>query len=765
MSLALSRRKPSGRTWGLLQAAGAALAVVVVLVAALVIGLFILLQQGPISLQPLVPWLKAPLEERVGRPVDVERLELARAIGEDGGFVLTAGPISVGGDAPARAERLVLQVTLPFELRAAKLEVVDADARTLLAAWPEALASEARTQVGAIVRSGTIERGTLDYRFNEVGPDDINLDIQSRNPTIQLPNGLPSVTGETAHVVLNQGVLHVTAPKVTGAGLTAQSVDVTIDHILDDVPSRLLLKSQISGPAGGMYQLFSDPPLALVPRDLVEVRSLRGVVSGFLTLGLPLVDNIPAEAVEIRANGRYRNLSGRLHVPMPIDLTQGAGTFSVRDGAIEMNGRAHLFGTPIHVAMTDRWRGTGQPRRIELRGPVDQALITHFGFDLPEAIKGRAQTVAVLTAGEPPVWHARVDADLLDLSIEEEISGLYKPEGVPGQITIESRVAGHDDWSVERFDLETGEQRVAGHLRPEGGKISLRLDQLLTPRMDLVGDLLLGPEAAVGGSIAAKRIQMPPDEETSDDPPADEARPAPPTRLDLEIYIDELQTRGDPIRGVKGHVQRGGHGFSDVFLDFDLGGPGKFVLAPEQNAHRLDLMAPDAGRLLQALGAGDALVGGQLKVEAAVTHQIPKVIANGRIDLARTQVRMSGNELTPFRKIVIPFAIDGPVITIEQARMTGSVLGLRLSGTIDRDTRGIAMSGEATPLYPLNRFVGQIPILGRILGGAKGLGAINAELTISGTLDAPDVKLAASSVLLPGSIRDLLRSIEPPRER
>lgn len=753
-------RKRLGPGRRILRVLGSLVAVLLVLLTIAAIGGYQLLEQGPVSLQPLVPWLKAPIEQRLGRPVDIRGLQLRWAGEEENGLVLDAGPVVIGGEAPARVETMQLRVGLPFRLQAGELRIVDADALTLLAAWPTHLAPELRTRLVALIGGGHIRTGELDYRFGGEEAEDLTVRIMAEDALVRLPDGLPEISGPEATVTVEDGLLRISAPKVSGADLLGSSIDVTIDHLFEDLPSVLHLSGDVEGPARALYRLLADPPLALVPSDLVDVAGLRGQTSGHLALALPLADDTPPEAIGVEAEGRFQDVSGRLHLPLPIELAKGRGRFSVKDGAIHIDAKAELFDAPVALALHDRWKGVDEGRRLELQGPVDRKLLEHFGLAAPEQFDGKAEVVARLHESPEGAWQADLTADLKETAVEEKLSGFTKQPGEPGQLKVAGQVAPDGGWSIGQFKLTAGSQKAAGSLMPDKAGYLLKLDQVLTSAMDLSARLRFEAGQGIQGQITARRARLPGHaampQATSDDAEL-------PIPLGLVLAIDRLELESDALENVNGHVRRSEQGFTDVRLAFDLDGKGSLTIAPGtlKGRQRLELHAPNAGRLVQALGAGDAISGGQLKIEADISRQVPHVEASGRLDLGRTRIGMGGKEPLPFEKIVLPFQIDGPKVTIDQARMTGGVVGIRVSGTLDRRSRALAMSGQVTPLYPLNRFIGQIPIVGAILGGFSGMGAINMDFTLSGTLDDPKAKLAAGSVLVPGVVRDLLGAIKP----
>ena len=731
-------------------------AVAAVLLPMMVLVVWQRLERGPVSLDPAAPWVEASIEERLGRPVSIHNLRLRLSDDDPAGLVLDARPVVIGGDRPVRAETLLLRFGLPIRLQELRLHVVDTDAPVLLAAWPTWLLPEVRATLGDLIQRGTIETGDLRYRFDAAG-NELGLQIDAKDVTVDLPNGLPSVASPAAQVTIENDVLHVTAPTATAAGMSARSVDVTVHPVVADTPSRLRLKTTIDGQVRTLDKFLTTPPLAVLPADLIDPSSLVGNITGDLTLGLPLIASPQIDAIDLDVKGRFTNLAADMRLPVPLDLIKANGRFSIDAGAILIDGKGELAGAPVVITLHDRWRGQQGGRRIEISGPVDKALIERFGASFPDFVDGTAMVSATITQPAPDRWNGSVDADLANLKIEEPMSGFTKPVGMPGKVGLTGNVGSAGSWQIGQFELTAGSQAVAGSARPTEAGISIKVDRIVTQQTDLAADLVVALDGGIQGRINGQRARLP-SETAPAAPAAKEA--APPTPLALELSIDDVATQGPPVKALRGHVRRDSRGFSDVDLTFDLNGTGSLRISPsDADRRRLDLRAADAGALVTALGAGKSIAGGKLKIEAEVARQVPVVAAKGRLDLEGAAVATGDQKPIEFEKVVIPFAIDGPEISIDNARLTGPSIGIRVSGSLDRATRALKMSGEVTPLYRLNRLVGQVPILGTILGGSKGLGAINAPFTLTGTLDDPKAKLSTASVLVPGVIRDLLGAV------
>ena len=64
-----------------------------------------------------------------------------------------------------------------------------------------------------------------------------------------------------------------------------------------------------------------------------------------------------------------------------------------------------------------------------------------------------------------------------------------------------------------------------------------------------------------------------------------------------------------------------------------------------------------------------------------------------------------------------------------------------------------SLSGTFVPLYGLNSFVSNIPLLGDILTSRKGEGIIGMTYTMEGTFAEPDISVNPLSALTPGILR------------
>ena len=103
-----------------------------------------------------------------------------------------------------------------------------------------------------------------------------------------------------------------------------------------------------------------------------------------------------------------------------------------------------------------------------------------------------------------------------------------------------------------------------------------------------------------------------------------------------------------------------------------------------------------------------------------------------------------------------PFTYKNKILTINEAKMFGNVLGLTADGTINRRTSAIDIQGIISPAYGLNSLMGRIPLVGKIITGKDGT-VFAVDYDISDTIENPKININPLSILSPNAVKDLFR--------
>ncbi len=245
---------------------------------------------------------------------------------------------------------------------------------------------------------------------------------------------------------------------------------------------------------------------------------------------------------------------------------------------------------------------------------------------------------------------------------------------------------------------------------------------------------------------------------------------------DIFITVNSLWTNNTtPIQNFAGSAKlRHGIGIDELNMVGNYGVDKSIKMnlsyAPRgKNEHYLSLESNNAGSTLKVLRLYENMVGGTLKIEARrqadkkfighaivrdfsiqdapVVAQILSVASfSGMLDL------LKGDGLT-FTHFSAPFEYHYKTLTLKHAKAEGSVVGLTTTGTYNRATDDVRFYGVLVPAYSLNRFLGQIPVVGNLLASKDGT-IFAADYKAEGKVKDLDVDVNSLSILSPNSMKE-----------
>jgi hypothetical protein len=118
---------------------------------------------------------------------------------------------------------------------------------------------------------------------------------------------------------------------------------------------------------------------------------------------------------------------------------------------------------------------------------------------------------------------------------------------------------------------------------------------------------------------------------------------------------------------------------------------------------------------------------------------------------------LSGSGL-PFMILRGDFVYSGSRLTLERLLAWGEALGFTANGWVDLDRDWLELQGTVAPAYALNAILGQVPLIGPLLGGGS-QGLFAANFALSGATADPKVSVNPLSALAPGVLRQLFAPI------
>jgi len=228
----------------------------------------------------------------------------------------------------------------------------------------------------------------------------------------------------------------------------------------------------------------------------------------------------------------------------------------------------------------------------------------------------------------------------------------------------------------------------------------------------------------------------------------------------------ELDTDGDMTQiEFDGNI---GKSKGDVYVRFK---------PDEKGVRTFRLDTNDAGSLLYTFGVYENVHGGMLRIYGQPKDNDPRGDLIGSMQMENFRVtkapalarllglmsltgvtQLLGNEGLVFSKLESgfewQFRPEGNLLIIKDGKTSGSAIGLTFSGVLDRGKKTTDVAGTIIPVTEVNQLLGNIPLVGGLLGGASGL--IAATYSMKGPSNDPNIMVNPLSVLAPGIIRRIL---------
>ncbi|MCC6764542.1 MAG: hypothetical protein IT293_07750 [Deltaproteobacteria bacterium] len=615
---------------------------------------------------------------------------------------------TIGGSRIAARARVVLGASPVAGLDGA------VDALTLAALarlWPADLAGEARSWIAASLREGELRRCRVRLGAPVPAmPDDAGAATPSPPPD------LTAAVANAVDVACDfRGVAADYLPPLDPIRDAAGSARLTTERLAVDVhdgrvggcrveggtfvmdfavdPPSAAISADVRGPTAEVLAIVEKPPIAFTPPLGITRATVGGESRVHAELRLPIARTIGPANVTVQATAE---LTAARLPPLTAGVGIENGTLTVRvDGArVEIEGTTAVTGLPLVTT------------------PVRLALAVAPGA----AVGERTLAIAVDGDGVAVRGTGRMAGDVLTALAVDHV-----------------RLAGTD---------------VAGTITrtPSGGYdvtlggASLDLDRFLAGR-----PLGAGDASAIG----------------------------PPLRVKLDVGRVRTVRELD-LHGVRGTLTAADGRIATLDLRGGLVEPAGTVAATLTDGpgpRRLTLAADQAGRVFRALGGLQQIVGGTLVLDATTDARGPfeslagtLVVRDFKVVRAPVLARVLGigslggmaalvqGEGMPMSEARLPFRRDGTRLELHDVRAVGAV-GLTADGVIDTGAGTCDLRGNVIPAYTLNSALGRMPVLGRLLVGARGDGVFGIDYRVHGRVADPVVRVNPLTSIAPTVLR------------
>lgn len=531
---------------------------------------------------------------------------------------------------------------------------------------------------------------------------------------------------------------------------------------------------RLEGTVGGLDR---ERLLALWPEDRAGegrrwlARHLAaGRAEGTLRLDLPGEGAVPSFRFAGRAEGvrLVELVAGR-----PIEAPALALALDAR--GLEARGALRLDDLPLELLeLRHAFAARAEaPTRLRLRARPDAGTLARLAPALAGGLTGAAAVELALRIERDGAVSFGLESDLAGLAVAGLAPAVRKEPERPGTLALSG--------TLRARRLELAELRLGWPGFRAEGRARLSWPELAPERLELDRLQIAGSELALrlerggpgfAGRLGGALLRLDPWLEPGSAPTPGRLPP-----LALEVAVEELRARGLVLRGLGGRIETEASGVRAVELAarHGDGAPFRLRLAPEAPRPRLLLVSEDAGGLLEVVDpAAELGEGGRLRLEGELGAAAGEPDFRGRLEVREVMLRRApvlarilalaslGGVLDQLRgrglridRADAELELARSVLLVREGRARGAELGITAEGRIDLASGALDLSGTIVPIYTLNRFVGRLPVVGRLLRGEGGVGAFAASWWARGTAAEPEVVVNPLTLVVPGFLRDL----------
>jgi hypothetical protein len=655
--------------------------------------------------------------------------------------------------------------------------------------WPDGLGGSERAWITGNITAGTARNGRWQVAaeapadLSEVQVTALSGTLDVVGATVHWLRPIPPVENAQGQVTFSLAEVVARVASGRQSGTAVQTRDAVLRFAFPDgVVPTAEMQIGLAGPVPDVLAVVAHPRLKLFERRPLPLTNPAGAIDGRLTIGFPLLNDLPVEQLRIRAQARLRDVRlGDVLLGRPIE--RGLFDLTVDNDGLRVNGTATLAEIQARLGVEMDFRN-GPPTQVTTRETVqaraEARQLAALGLATEELVRGPVGLDVRTERRRNGQGRVNVRADLREAVLAIDPLSWTKPAGQNAGADAVLRLNGENLEAVESFRVDAASLAMRGSATFGRGT---RLERVTINEAQIDGSRLAGearPPASAGApwAITLRGQVLDLRRVLADDAPAGPpaAEPGPAVAVDGRFERVLLGGRRE-LAQVEARVQVDGRG---VLRDGRLAGragprgPFEATITPQGAGRAVRATAEDAGALLNSFDLLHHLEGGRLTLAATYAHNAPGAPLSGTAEMADFSVRnapgfakllqamtlyglveaMSGPGLG-FSRLVAPFTLTPDALVLGESRAFSASLGLTAKGTLDRRRQRLNMEGTIVPAYVFNSLLGNLPIFGRLFSPEAGGGLFAATFRAQGPVDDPQVNVNPLAALTPGFLRGL----------
>lgn len=669
--------------------------------------------------------------------------------------------------------------------------VINMPVNALSSHWPTGVAPKPRAWVIDSLRDGTVPTARFAASLRGPGLDALVLTaltgtLSVDGVSVDYLRPMPRIRNGRATITFAPDRLDIAVTDGTAQNLRITRGAIAITGV-DKEDQFAVIDLDVHGSVADGLKLIDSKPLEYASSLGLKPGRAGGHAAVHLLLKMPLLVALKLDDITVAADAELRALS-LSEIAFGQGLSDGTVNLKIDRKGLDATGSATMAMTPLALEWRENFLPTAPFRsRYHVKAVMDDHQRAAFGLDFPPLtppfLTGPVKADVLATVGHDGRGVLAVDADLAPAAMAMSGLNWRKGRDNPARAGATVRFTAEGVTAVPNFSVRAGNDLdVAGKvsLTDRSALERVTFDRFRVGRTELHGTLdkrdgilalnLTGPAFDLAPVLSGD----------SEDEPPDAEKPPP---LNVDIAVDRLwASESGYLTKATARLSRTNGSWQSGSLDATLpdGKPLAARLTPNKDNREFSLTCDDAGGVLRAFGIFDNLVGGKLQVTGTVDGS-DAVKGQARIEdyrvvkaplLARllSVAALTGilesltGEGIRFTNLDLPFTHADGQLDVRDAQAYGPSLGLTANGKVALGREHIDLEGTVVPAYALNSLIGNIPVVGDLLTGAKGGGIFAATYSMRGAMGEPDVTVNPLAVLAPGFLRNLFNIFDGDEE-
>jgi hypothetical protein len=452
-----------------------------------------------------------------------------------------------------------------------------------------------------------------------------------------------------------------------------------------------------------------------------------------------------------------------------------------------ISGIGQAADTVLHFQTAPAGRGGGEIMMAS--ADVDGADLKRMGLPSEFHVEGKTSVFVHMNTSDHGAPTGRVEVDLSRADMSVEGSDWRKPAGKAGRAYIDFARAPSGEVRLTHISAQADNLDLDGSATVMDGKLTsadfgrLRLAGLFDASVRAARDLGSGEMNITvrGRQFDARRwfSRSARAQSGAAHGPGDKAPPPPglrapepaPEAVRIDAAFEQVRLTDDTkVQDLRVNGVWGGPQITrlDISASTVNGGRFKGRLFPQNGFVAVSADTTDAGEVAKGLFGVKDLKGGRANITGRLVeggadlnvevHDVRVVHAPAMAQLLTVASfkgladTLNGDGVL-FTRVWAPVQIRGSRLTLNDARATGSALGITAQGMADIDAGKLDIRGTLAPAYSLNSAVGGVPVLGQILTSRKGEGVVGLGYQAKGSIEKPQVMVNPLSLVTPGILR------------